>query len=67
MTVTHPELEPQTPCKKGVVVALGWAVLFAMSTPLAKVLAGSVPSLILARLLCTGSGLGRAVSQVPWH
>lgn len=47
--------------QKGVVVALGSAVLFGMSTPLAKILVGSVPPLILAGLLYAGSGLGLAL------
>ena len=42
-------------------VALGSAVLFGMSTPLAKILVGSVPPLILAGLLYAGSGLGLAL------
>lgn len=42
-------------------VALGSAVLFGMSTPLAKMLVGSVPPLILAGLLYAGSGLGLAL------
>jgi drug/metabolite transporter (DMT)-like permease len=47
--------------QKGVIVALGSAVLFGMSTPLAKILVGSVPPLILAGLLYAGSGLGLAL------
>ena len=46
---------------KGVIVALGSAVLFGMSTPLAKILVGSVSPLMLAGLLYAGSGLGLAV------
>jgi len=42
-------------------VALGSAVLFGMSTPLAKILVGSVPPLILAGLLYAGSGIGLAL------
>jgi len=41
--------------------ALGSAVLFGMSTPLAKILVGSVSPLILAALLYAGSGLGLAL------
>jgi drug/metabolite transporter (DMT)-like permease len=41
--------------------ALGSAVLFGMSTPLAKILVGSAPPLILAGLLYAGSGLGLAL------
>jgi len=44
--------------QKGVIVALGSAVLFGMSTPLAKMLVGTVPPLMLAGLLYAGSGLG---------
>jgi drug/metabolite transporter (DMT)-like permease len=44
--------------QKGVMVALGSAVLFGMSTPLAKILVGTVPPLFLAGLLYAGSGLG---------
>ncbi|MEO8508923.1 MAG: DMT family transporter [Betaproteobacteria bacterium] len=43
---------------QGVMYALGSAVLFGMSTPLAKLLVGSVPPLMLAGLLYAGSGLG---------
>lgn len=45
-------------------VALGSAVLFGMSTPLAKILVGSVPPLILAGLLYAGSGIGLALILV---
>jgi len=44
--------------QKGVIVALGSAVLFGISTPLAKTLVGSVSPLMLAGLLYAGSGLG---------
>src|SRR5258708_37180243 len=44
--------------QRGVMVALGSAVLFGTSTPLAKVLVGPVPPLLLAGLLYAGSGLG---------
>jgi drug/metabolite transporter (DMT)-like permease len=47
--------------QRGVIVALGSAVLFGMSTPLAKTLVGSVSPLMLAGLLYAGSGLGLAV------
>ena len=47
--------------QRGVIVALGSAVLFGMSTPLAKILVGSVSPLMLAGLLYAGSGLGLAV------
>ena len=46
------------PVQKGVVVALGSAALFGISTPLAKILTGTVSPLLLAGLLYAGSGLG---------
>jgi drug/metabolite transporter (DMT)-like permease len=46
---------------KGVVFALGSALLFGMSTPLAKTLVGGVAPLMLAGLLYAGSGLGLAL------
>jgi drug/metabolite transporter (DMT)-like permease len=42
----------------GVIVALVSAALFGLSTPLAKVLVGTVSPLLLAGLLYAGSGLG---------
>ncbi len=42
----------------GVVVALASAALFGLSTPLAKLLVGTVSPLLLAGLLYAGSGLG---------
>jgi drug/metabolite transporter (DMT)-like permease len=44
--------------RKGVMFGLASAVLFGISTPLAKVLIESVPPLMLAGLLYAGSGLG---------
>ena len=41
--------------------ALGAALLFGASTPLAKLLAGDVPALLLAGLLYVGSGVGLGV------
>ena len=49
---------------RGVVAALGAAVLFGMSTPFAKMLVGTVPPLLLAGLLYAGSGLGLLVVLV---
>jgi len=43
---------------RNVAAALGAAVLFGLSTPLAKELVGEVPPLLLAGLLYLGSGLG---------
>ena len=45
----------------GVAAAIGAALLFGLSTPLAKLLVGSVSPLLLAGLLYAGSGLGLAV------
>jgi drug/metabolite transporter (DMT)-like permease len=44
--------------QKGVLIALGSAVLFGISTPLAKQLVGTIPPLVLAALLYSGSGIG---------
>ncbi len=46
---------------QGVVYGLVSAVLFGMSTPLAKTLVGSVPPLMLAGLLYAGAGVGLLV------
>ena len=46
---------------RGIVAAIGAAVLFGLSTPLAKLRAGSVPRLLLAGLLYMGSGDGLAL------
>src|SRR5215831_12898598 len=42
----------------GVPLALGSAVLFGVSTPIAKVLLGDVQPVVLAGLLYLGSGIG---------
>jgi drug/metabolite transporter (DMT)-like permease len=42
----------------GILAALGAAVLFGASTPLAKLLVGAVPPVMLAGLLYLGSGVG---------
>ena len=47
--------------KSGVAYALVSAVLFGISTPLAKVLVGEVPPVMLAGLLYAGSGVGLAL------
>jgi drug/metabolite transporter (DMT)-like permease len=44
--------------RKGIAFALASAVLFGMSTPLAKALVGTVSPLLLAGLLYAGSGVG---------
>lgn len=53
--------------QQGVIVALGSAALFGMSTPLAKILVGSVSPLLLAGLLYAGSGLGLSLILVGRH
>ncbi len=47
--------------------ALAAALLFGASTPLAKLLVGDMPSLLLAGLLYLGSGLGLATLLVGRH
>ena len=44
--------------QRGIASAAGAALLFGLSTPLAKLLLGSVPPLLLAALFYLGSGLG---------
>jgi len=46
---------------KGIASALGAAVLFGASTPIAKTLVGDIPPVLLAGLLYAGSGSGLAV------
>jgi drug/metabolite transporter (DMT)-like permease len=46
---------------RGILAALGAAVLFGLSTPIAKTLVGEMSPLLLAGLLYVGSGLGLAV------
>jgi drug/metabolite transporter (DMT)-like permease len=46
---------------RGIVAALSAAVLFGLSTPIAKTLIGSMSPLLLAGLLYTGSGVGLAL------
>lgn len=45
----------------GILAAIGAAALFGLSTPLAKILVGSVAPLLLAGLLYLGSGIGIAM------
>jgi drug/metabolite transporter (DMT)-like permease len=47
--------------KPGIAAALGAALLFGVSTPLAKTLVGNTSPLILSGLLYTGSGIGLGV------
>ena len=49
---------------KGIASALGAAVLFGASTPVAKTLVGEVSPVLLAGLLYAGSGLGLALGLV---
>jgi len=46
---------------RGILAALGAAVLFGLSTPIAKTLVGSISPLLLGGLLYAGSGIGLAV------
>jgi len=46
---------------RSAIPALGAALLFGASTPLAKLLVGDVPALLLAGLLYLGSGLGLSI------
>ena len=46
---------------RGVWAALGAAVLFGLSTPLAKILLADTSPMMLAGLLYTGSGIGLAL------
>src|SRR5215470_13943080 len=48
----------EAPMRRGIGYALASALLFGMSTPLAKSLIGDVSPLLLAGLLYAGSGLG---------
>ena len=43
---------------RAILQALAAAALFGLSTPLAKLLVGTVPPLLLAGLLYAGSGIG---------
>lgn len=46
---------------RGILAALSAAVLFGLSTPIAKRLVGEVPPLLLAGILYAGSGLGLGI------
>ncbi|MGI9026765.1 MAG: DMT family transporter, partial [Burkholderiaceae bacterium] len=52
---------PRKPLNDGLVVALLAAALFGASTPLAKLLIGELPPLLLAGVLYLGSGLGLSI------
>ena len=54
----------QFPHRRGILLALASAALFGASTPLAKLLLGSMDPWLLAGLLYLGSGLGLAA--VHW-
>jgi drug/metabolite transporter (DMT)-like permease len=47
--------------RAGIYCALGGAALFGASTPVAKLLVGSIPPVMLAGLLYAGSGMGLAL------
>ena len=49
---------PSPASRSGIVSALGAAALFGASTPLAKLLVGAAPPVLLAGLLYLGSGVG---------
>ena len=51
----------------GVLAALGAALLFGVSTPLAKLLLNNVNPWMLAGLLYTGSGLGLSLYRLFSH
>ena len=53
-------MKRRTTIDRGVVAAVGAAVLFGFSTPLAKPLVGQISPLLLAGLLYAGSGIGLA-------
>jgi drug/metabolite transporter (DMT)-like permease len=53
--------------RRGVTAALGAAVLFGASTPLAKTLLGTIDPWLLAGLLYAGSGLGLALVRTLWR
>lgn len=46
---------------RGILAALGAAVLFGLSTPIAKGLVGEMPPLLLAGILYAGSGVGLGI------
>jgi drug/metabolite transporter (DMT)-like permease len=50
--------DTQAAMNPGILAALGAAVLFGASTPLAKLLVGALPPVMLAGLLYLGSGVG---------
>ena len=64
------ETMPKTPSlmpARSALPALAAALLFGASTPLAKLLVGEVPALLLAGLLYLGSGVGlSAVLAAQW-
>ena len=54
-------MEPTKSIHNGVLIALLAATLFGASTPLAKLLIGELPPLLLAGVLYLGSGLGLSI------
>ncbi len=57
-------MNPSQPIWPGVPLALASAVLFGASTPLAKVLLGSIDPWLLAGLLYLGAGIGLAIVRL---
>ena len=55
---------PSFQCSTPAIPALAAAMLFGASTPLAKLLGGDMPPLLLAGLLYLGSGIGLALAMV---
>jgi drug/metabolite transporter (DMT)-like permease len=56
--MSEPETSRETSLLKGPMLALVSALLFGVSTPLAKVLLGNIHPLMLASILYLGSGIG---------
>src|SRR6185295_3435774 len=52
------------PARSGISLALGSAALFGASTPIAKLLLGSIDPWLLAGLLYLGSGSGLALLRI---
>jgi drug/metabolite transporter (DMT)-like permease len=57
----HPSRAFRVKLDRGILAALGAAVLFGLSTPIAKTLVGELSPLLLAGLLYSGSGVGLSI------
>ena len=53
--------------RKGILGALAAAMLFGASTPIAKILIGEIPPVLLAGLLYAGSGIGLGLGLLLRH